>query len=369
MRGKKERLTFFLIALFIVGSSPITSQVSAADVEGGVNIEPVVEETIFDAISHTEVTTDLENWDITMTLNNDAFNNNTTLDLITQICNNDGVCWAPEFAIITSEDNRTFTASVTTIENHAYVNWRIKATYSNDNNTTEMFPSSGFYKTWSDCWLNDGEWGGDRCKDSDNDGVHDGIDECPSSDNPTPSDMDKSSEVDSTGCFVEAAESGIDSELVEYFFGVMFIIALVVFGVLRVRNSKQEQMLFVQTQPVIPFQQQTVPMPQASSRERQLEHQSRQAQTEAQRLRQLLANQAQLTQQLQSKAAQKQMSDAALAQKQQELAVAQQEKEELEAKLAEAEKNTPIVQNITYNIQDSAISGDITNKITRNDSE
>ena len=26
-----------------------------------------------------------------------------------------------------------------------------------------MFPSSGFYKTWSDCWFNDGEWGGDNC--------------------------------------------------------------------------------------------------------------------------------------------------------------------------------------------------------------
>ena len=69
------------------------------------------------------------------------------------------------------------------------------------------------------------------------------------------------------------------------------------------------------------------------------------------------------TQQLQSEAAQKQMSEAALTQKKNELAVAQKEKEELEAKLAEAEKNTPIVQNITYNIQDSAISGDITNKI------
>ena len=363
MRGKKERVTFFLMALFMVCSLPIISQVSAADVEGGVNVGPVVEETIFNAISHTEVTTDLGNWDITMTLSDDAFNNNTTLDLITQICNNDGFCWPPEYAIITSEDNRTFTSSVTTIENHAYVNWRFKATYSNDNNTTERFPSSGFYKTWSDCWLNDGEWGGSGCKDSDNDGVHDGIDECPSSDNPTPSDMDKSSEVDSTGCFVEASESGIDSELAVEFLGVMFIIALVVFGVLRVRNSKQEQMLFVQTQPVIPFQQQTVPMPQASLRERQLEHQSRQAQIEAQRLRQLLANQAQLTQQLQSEAAQKQMSDAALVQKQQELAVAQKEKEELEAKLAEAEKNSSIVQNITYNIQDSAISGDITNKI------
>ena len=205
--------------------------------------------------------------------------------------------------------------------------------------------------------------------DSDYDGVYDGIDECPSSDNPTPSDMDKRCEVDSTGCFVEAAESGIDSELAVELLGVMIIIALVILGVRKVRNPKQQQAFYAQTQPVIPVQQQSVSMPQASSRERQLEHQSRQAQIEAQRLRQLLANQAQLTQQLQSEAAQKQMSDAALAQKQQELAVAQKEKEELEAKLAEAEKNTSIVQNITYNIQDSAISGDITNKITRNDSE
>ena len=89
----------------------------------------------------------------------------------------------------------------------------------------------------------------------------------------------------------------------------------------------------------------------------------------SQRLRQELANQTQITQQLQIEAAQKQISDAVLAQKQLELANAQQEKEQLEAKLAEAEKNAPIVQNITYNITDSAISGDITNKINGNDSE
>ena len=144
---------------------------------------------------------------------------------------------------------------------------------------------------------------------------------------------------------------------------MMVMIGMVAFLVRKVRSPKQQQTFYSQSQPLMPVQQQSVTKSQASSRERQLEHQSRQAQIEAQRLRQLLANQAQLTQQLQSEAAQKQMSEAALAQKQHELAVAQQEKEELEAKLAEAEKNTPIVQNITYNIQDSAISGDITNKI------
>ena len=64
---------------------------------------------------------------------------------------------------MSTDDNLTFTSAVTTIEDHSYVNWRVKATYAEDNDSTEMFPSSGFYKTWSDCWFNDGEWGGDNC--------------------------------------------------------------------------------------------------------------------------------------------------------------------------------------------------------------
>ena len=148
------------------------------------------------------------------------------------------------------------------------------------------------------------------------------------------------------------------------FLGLIVMIGMVVFIARKVRSPKQEQVFYTQTQPVLaPVQQQSVPITHVSSRERELEHLSRQAQIEARKLRQQLANQTQLTQKLQTEAAQKQISDAALAQKQHELAVAQREKEELEAKLAEAEKNTHIVQNITYNIQDSAISGDITNKI------
>ena len=142
-------------------------------------------------------------------------------------------------------------------------------------------------------------------------------------------------------------------------FGIIWLL----FSVSTKVKKKQQPPVYVQ----VP--QRSVSIPQISSRERELENQSRQAQIESQRLRQELANQTQITQQLQIEAAQKQMSDAVLAQKQLELANAQQEKEQLEAKLAEAEKNAPIVQNITYNITDSAISGDITNKINGNDSE
>ena len=152
------------VVVCILMSFALVHTASAADIEGGVNVEPVVEDTIFNAITHTETTHDLEDWEITMTLDDVSYNNNTTFTLITQICNNEGVCLPPEEATVLTDDGRTFTSAVTTIEDHTYVNWRVKANYTEDDNTTEMFPSSGFYKTWSDCWYNDGEWGGNGCE-------------------------------------------------------------------------------------------------------------------------------------------------------------------------------------------------------------
>ena len=154
----------YLVCIFV--SLALVMPSSAADVEGGVNVEPVIEDTIFESLNHTVNTTDLEEWNITMTLNDAAYNNNTTFTLTTQICNNEGVCFAPSQATILTEDNKTFTSGVTTIEDHSYVNWRVTATYADDNDTTEKFPSSGFYKTWSDCWYNDGEWGGNGCPEA-----------------------------------------------------------------------------------------------------------------------------------------------------------------------------------------------------------
>ena len=142
-------------------SIALLNTTSAADVEGGVNVEPEIEDTIFDEITHTETTTDFEDWEITLTLNDDAFNNNTTFILKTQICINSGTCLQPETADLSTLDDKTFNAAVTTIEDHTYVNWEVIATYAD--NTTEQFPPSGYYKTWSDCWNNAGEWGGDGC--------------------------------------------------------------------------------------------------------------------------------------------------------------------------------------------------------------
>ncbi len=154
---KRKLLTIIAACLLFSGFA------SAEDAEGGVNIEPVIEETIFSEITHTETTTDLEPWNITLTLNDDAYNNNTTFILTTQICNNEGLCLQPEDATLESSDNKTFTSSVMTIDDHSYVNWKITANYTSDG-TEERFPKEKYYKTWSDCWLYKGEWGGNACE-------------------------------------------------------------------------------------------------------------------------------------------------------------------------------------------------------------
>jgi hypothetical protein len=152
-----RRVLVVLFAVFLLNS------VSAVEFEGGVDVDPDLEGTPFVTIDHTTPTSDLQNWNITITLTDEAATNNTTFTLITQICNNDGVCLPPEGRPLSTDNNITFISNVTAIENHSYVNWKLKATYNDDNETNETFPDSGYYKTWSDCWYYDGKWGGDEC--------------------------------------------------------------------------------------------------------------------------------------------------------------------------------------------------------------
>jgi hypothetical protein len=90
--------------------------------------------------------------------------NNTTFEITTQICLNDGVCDPP--VLMDAEiDGAKYTVSVTPPSDHTYVNWRVKAVYENGNSTN--FPTGDWYKTWSSCWFDDGSFGG---IDSDADG-------------------------------------------------------------------------------------------------------------------------------------------------------------------------------------------------------
>ena len=84
----------------------------------------------------------------------------------------------------------------------------------------------------------------------------------------------------------------------------------------------------------------------------QLDQQRRQAQYEAEQLRKQLTDSASYT------AAQMQTMQAEMARLQETVSQAEKEKIEMQDELDKA-KSTTVVQNITYNIQDSAIAGDI----------
>ena len=92
-------------------------------------------------------------------MDQDALDNGTTFAITSQICLNNGVCDPPvNQDVAVSDDGSTYTTDLTPPEDHSYVNWRVKATYSDD--STENFPQNDWYKTWSTCYYDDGSYGG-----------------------------------------------------------------------------------------------------------------------------------------------------------------------------------------------------------------
>ena len=72
-----------------------------------------------------------------------------------------------------------------------------------------------------------------------------------------------------------------------------------------------------------------------------------------------MAQQTSQTQYLQHQLAKQSRSASKMKGMQEELAQLQESKAALEKELEDSSKSTTVVQNITYNIQDSAISGDL----------
>ena len=87
------------------------------------------------------------------------------------MCTNEGVCFAPEFVDVSSSDeNSSWASSWQTIDDHAYVNWKVTLNYTDGEE--ETWPKSGEYaKAWSACWydIENDIWGGEGCEDDSND--------------------------------------------------------------------------------------------------------------------------------------------------------------------------------------------------------
>ncbi len=156
-----NRVPFCLLAT--VALVALSIPVSAS--EPGINLEPELDGTPVSSIQHDDISFDLQEWNITFTLSDAEIANNTTAQVSTQICINTGFCFPPEPMLIEEASNGTYAGSVTPMEDHTYVNWRIILTF--ENNSTVRVPEKGWSKTWSNCWLDTYSqpplWGGDGC--------------------------------------------------------------------------------------------------------------------------------------------------------------------------------------------------------------
>ncbi len=140
-----------------------SSMVSAT---GGVDVEPEIESSPISNITHSTGVADESSWSISVSLEESAVNNSTSVRILKQMCTNEGVCYAPEWIEAeSSSDNQTWSTSWQTISDHAYVNWRVALDY--EDGESEEYPSEGYAKAWSSCWhdIDSDEWGGKDCPD------------------------------------------------------------------------------------------------------------------------------------------------------------------------------------------------------------
>ncbi len=141
-----------LVLLVSVASAAIASQ-------GGVNEEASVEGTGVEVVFHPSVASAGEIFEVTVGLNEESANNVTAVNWVTQVCINSGICYPPETHSMISE-NDVWKGSIVPEDTVTYVNWKIEIQWE-DGNTTSV-PETGFgWKIWSDCWYDNGTWGGE----------------------------------------------------------------------------------------------------------------------------------------------------------------------------------------------------------------
>ncbi|MCH1460814.1 MAG: hypothetical protein L7U25_00470 [Candidatus Poseidonia sp.] len=152
-----------VVALALIALVAFSSTSYAAKNAGQDN-GPDVGETPFESYTVTTPSVSGETWTLVVVMDEAHTSNNTTFEITSQICLNDGVCDPPVVQDVTV-DGATHTTSLTPPNDHSYVNWRVKAMYEDD--STEYFPYGSCYTIWSSCYYDDGSYYG---PDADGDG-------------------------------------------------------------------------------------------------------------------------------------------------------------------------------------------------------
>tara|TARA_Y100001960_G_C14766063_1_gene877041 strand:+ start:58 stop:606 length:549 start_codon:yes stop_codon:yes gene_type:complete len=145
-----------LVALVVVSILAVSPGTAA---ESGVNEQFALEGTDIDSVEFQSVAPAGESFSISVHLSEEARENGTTVGWITQVCINSGVCYAPETHSLESEDGSIWTGAIVPDETVTYVNWKFVLQHEGESQTD--VPETGFgWKVWSDCWHDNGTWGG-----------------------------------------------------------------------------------------------------------------------------------------------------------------------------------------------------------------
>ncbi len=147
------------VAMMLLLSLPSVFPVTAGAVSGGNDVNPEQGEVPFTILDRTAPSQDFATWTLSIEMNDEAQQNGTTFEITTQICLNSGVCDPP--VLMEPKDDTSsgiYTVSLKPPSDHTYVNWRVKALYSDS--SSDVYPQGDWYKTWSTCWYDDGTFGG-----------------------------------------------------------------------------------------------------------------------------------------------------------------------------------------------------------------
>ncbi len=140
---------------------------TAAASQGGVNEEASIEGTGVESVLHPSVASAGEIFEVSVWLDEESESNVSTVTWVTQVCINSGICYSPETHSMTG-DGDVWEGAIVPEETVTYVNWKIEIQWE-DGNTTSI-PENGFgWKVWSDCWYDNGIWGGEstECHEAD----------------------------------------------------------------------------------------------------------------------------------------------------------------------------------------------------------
>ena len=128
--------------------------------QGGVNEEAPIEGTGIESVSHPDVASAGKIFELSVLLNEEAASNATSVTGVLQVCINSGVCYPPKTIWFHNDtESDLWEAAYEVDQTAAYINWKIEIDWEDGNETS--IPENGFgWKVWSDCWYDNGTWGG-----------------------------------------------------------------------------------------------------------------------------------------------------------------------------------------------------------------